>query len=144
VLGTRSYILTHTFTHCHVQRADANASSARGMHPVPFLSDVPPCHTCTHRAHPAQLAINILIEFIQIAQIAMSPATVTFLYVDVLALRGSASPCVLPLAPLDGLAFRGSLPLFLFLILGIMMGVEVLVRGHKKCLSGGETCRVEA
>ncbi len=75
-----------------------------------------------------QLAINILIEFIQIAQIAMSPATVTFLYVDVLALRGSASPCVLPLEPLDGLAFRGSLPLFLFVILGIMMGVEVVVR----------------
>ncbi len=100
--------------------------------------------TCTHRAHPAQLAINILIEFIQIAQIAMSPATVTFLYVDVLALRGSASPCVLPLAPLDGLAFRGSLPLFLFLILGIMMGVEVLVRGHNMCLRRRETCRVEA
>jgi hypothetical protein len=72
----------------------------------------------------------------------MSPATVTFLYVDVLALRGSASPCVLPLAPLDGLAFRGSLPLFLFLILGIMMGVEVLVRGQNMYLRRGETCRV--
>jgi hypothetical protein len=67
---------------------------------VHFLLDccvMPPRASHVRTACLAQLAVNILIEFIQIAQVIMSPATMAFLYADVLALRSSASPCVIPL-----------------------------------------------
>ena len=88
--------------------------------------------TClTRRArltyHPPQFAgMTLLVEYIQVAGIIASQDTL--LRIDAFTVRGSALPCMLPLRPLNGLAFRGSLPLFMFLILGVMMAVESTMR----------------
>jgi hypothetical protein len=72
--------------------------------------------------------MTLLVEYVQVAGIIASEDTVTLLRIDAFTVRGSALPCMLPLRPLNGLAFRGSLPLFMFLILGVMMAVESTMR----------------
>lgn len=72
--------------------------------------------------------MTLVVEYTQVAEVILSPQVVSLLHVDAITLRGTAFPCIAPMRPLRGLAFRGSLPLFLFLILATMMVVEGALR----------------
>ncbi len=65
-----------------------------------------------------QFAFTLAVEFIQIAGVLLSRSTTDVLHVDALALQDSSFPCVMPMRPLYSVVFRGSMPLFLFVILG--------------------------
>jgi hypothetical protein len=79
---------------------------------------------------PSDFAFTLAVEFVQIANLVMNPVVASYLYIDVLALRGSAFPCIMPLAPLNAVALRGFMPLFLFALLALMMLVEFVVRNR--------------
>ncbi len=64
----------------------------------PSTSYAPP--TFPYPPPTAQFAITLLVEFVQIGGMLVSPPSKHLLHVDALVLQGSALPCVMPLQPL--------------------------------------------
>ncbi len=112
-----------------------------GIPPSPLVVlPPPPCLPYpSHLSSRLQYALTLALEFVQIASVLLSRGTIDLLHVDAMALRDSSFPCVMPMRPLNSLAFRGSMPIFLFLILGYVQPHAVCGRVYFTCATEGCT-----